>query len=422
MAVGIIGAGVSGIAMCQKLQSRGIDYTCFEARDDVGGIWHYADDPNVASVYKNCTLNHSTRLMEYSFNPMLGSERFLHRREYHDYLLESVNTANVRDNIRFSTRIISVEFDDGVYVLKDSNGEQHHLDYLCICTGFYAHGMVPQAWQDNYIGKLTHSAEYRSPVDYVDQKVLVVGSGSSAIQIACDLSNVAREVVVSARKMPFVIPKFVFGRPYNRLLWKYLRLLSLDIQSYWLELLLYIANGRQQRYGLPKASGRMLSGRLPISSQIFDYCSTNQLRFLPGITEIKGHELSFADQSSEEFDHVILATGYRVDLGYLKGFDFDFKDNYGLVASIKQPGLFFCGFLQPVGPVPPVVTRQAELIANLIDSTQEIPSPQQMQQETEAFINGQLRHYGGDFTGRVELRGYFNWLSQATQSVKSKGV
>ena len=73
----MIGAGSSGIASCQVLQARGIDFDCFEVGSEVGGNWRYMNDNGMSSAYRSLHINTSRDLMAYATFPM--------PRDYPDY-------------------------------------------------------------------------------------------------------------------------------------------------------------------------------------------------------------------------------------------------------------------------------------------------------------------------------------------------
>jgi len=412
MKVCVIGAGVSGIAMCQQLKINNIDFDCFEKSSSIGGIWNYKTEPYLSSVYKNCILNHSSKIMSFPFlNIDSAEERFLHRQEFFAYLEQAVDYADIEDNIKLSSVVDqAVPQDNGDWIVT-VDGAEHNYSHVVFCTGFYSQSNIPDIYSKDYSGDIYHSSEYRDPVEFADKKVLVVGSGSSAVQIACDLSNVA-DVSVSVRSMPYIIPKFLFGLPYNRLFFKLVKKLPIAWQNTYIETILKISNGDQVKFGLPKPVGRVLECRLPISSDIFEKVSCGQIKFMPGIKSAVNKSIVFNDGVTEDFDKIIYATGYKVDIDLIPGYKFDINDNYKFISSMSVPNLFFCGFLQPVGPVPPVVFFQAKYICGVIAGKIQQPSLSLQNTKTQELITKLSQRYTGNFSGRVEVTDYLELLNE----------
>lgn len=404
----VIGAGVTGIAVIHELNRQGILYDCYEQSNDIGGIWHYNDNPNSSSVYQNCTLNHSTHLMAYPFFSMNGqNERFIGRQEYHQYLTDTVDTLQLRQTINLNTKVTSVTpFGDLWRVVV--NETTHLYSNIVICTGYYSERFVPDEFTKNYHGDAIHSSQYREPTAMANKKVLIVGSGSSAFQIACDIANITTSVALSVRNMPYVIPKYIFGRPYNRSHFSWLKKLPVRWQSTVIEYLINCSNGKQQHYGLPAPCQDLLSGRLPISSDIFDKTESGQIQFLPGIDYCNQRQIIFNNGAIHDFDTVIFATGYQRTLPFLHDVPFDHADHYKFISHIDRPGLFYCGFLQPIGPVPPVVATQARFIANIISGQDQKPDQAAQRHFMEQLLSTLSKRYHGDFSGRIAVSDYLS--------------
>ena len=120
----VIGAGSSGIASCQVLQARGIDFDCFETGSGVGGNWRYENDNGMSSAYRSLFINTSRRMMQYATYPMPEHyPDYPHHEQIAAYFDDYVDHFGFRDRIRFNTEVERVEpAGDGRWTVTTSDG------------------------------------------------------------------------------------------------------------------------------------------------------------------------------------------------------------------------------------------------------------------------------------------------------------
>ena len=110
----VIGAGSSGIASCQVLHARGIDFDCFEMGSGVGGNWRYLNDNGMSSAYRSLHINTSRRMMAYATYPMPADyPDYPSHWQIAKYFDDYVDHFGFRDRIRFRTEVTHVEPADG---------------------------------------------------------------------------------------------------------------------------------------------------------------------------------------------------------------------------------------------------------------------------------------------------------------------
>ena len=124
-------------------------------------------------------------------------------------------------------------------------------------------------------------------------------------------------------------------------------------------------------YGLPKPDHKLLEAHPTVSSELLPRIGHGDIAIKPNIDRFAGGStVRFADGSEEEVDLVVYCTGYRIDFPFLDPGVFESKDNrmplYSRVASVEHPGLYFIGFVQPLGPIMPIAEAQSEWIADLL--------------------------------------------------------
>jgi len=192
--IGVIGAGPCGLAVCKTLDEFGIDYECLETGHDVGG-------------------------MDYTGLPFpADAPPYPTAAEMLDYFRSYAERFGVMEQIRFGTRVRHARpLDEGGWQLELSSGELREYSSLVVATGQYNHPRRPHdQTPGHFSGETLHVFDYldaATPVDCRDRRVVVVGLGSSAAELAAELSDPdapagsARQVLVSARSGRWVLPK-----------------------------------------------------------------------------------------------------------------------------------------------------------------------------------------------------------------------
>ncbi|UVS79830.1 NAD(P)/FAD-dependent oxidoreductase [Actinokineospora sp. UTMC 2448] len=274
----VIGAGQAGLATAHALRTAGVVPVVLEAGPEPVGSW--------PSYYDSLTLFSPAR---YSALPGLrfpgNPDRYPGRDDVVDYLRRYAK--NLDADIRVGHRVRSVRRDgDGWTVATDDSALRARI--VVCASGYFGRPHRPPL--PGFTGTVLHSSDYREPSPFAGQRVVVVGAGNSAVQIAADLAPHAR--VTLASRTPV---RFVPQRPLGR-----------DVH-FW--------STRSGVDALP--IGPLL--RDPPSSPVLD-----DGRYQRAVTDRRplhtvadGTRLTWPDGTSEHVDTVILATGYRPDVPYL---------------------------------------------------------------------------------------------------------
>ena len=135
--------------------------------------------------------------------------------------------------------------------------------------------------------------------------------------------------------------------------------------------MLNMAVGDVTDYGLPKPDHKLLEAHPTVSSELLPRLGHGDIAVKPNIERFTGgRTVRFVDGSEEEIDLVVYCTGYRITFPFLAAEVFEAKDNrmplYRRVVSVERPGLYFIGFIQPLGPIMPVAEAQSEWVADLL--------------------------------------------------------
>ena len=403
--VAVIGAGSSGIASCQVLQARGILFDCFEKGSFIGGNWRYLNDNGVSSAYKSLHINTSRDLMSYATFPMPkhypdypGHE--LIYRYFNDY----VDHFGFRDRIRFRTEVTKVVPSDGGWdvTTRDADGTETADRYgaVFVANGHHWDPRWPEPpfpGQDTFAGDQMHAHHYKTPDILEGKRVLVLGIGNSAVDIAVESSRVADRTFLAMRRSAYIVPKYGLGRPIDELNTPFMSRLPLPVQRIGYSLLLRLVQGKVTDYGLPEPDHKLLGAHPTISSELLPRIGSGDIHVKPNIAHFEEQRAHFADGSSEEIDLVIYCTGYKITFPFLDPELIRAKDNrmalYRRVIPPDLPGLYLIGLLQPLGAIMPLAEAQSEWVADLLEGKVRLPSPDAMRWVIEREDRRMARRY-----------------------------
>ena len=285
----VVGAGQAGLAAGYHLKRAGLSFEILEATGASGGSW--------PGYYDSLTLFSPVRYSGLPGMPFPGSpDRYPTRDEVVDYLRGYAETFGLP--VLAGKRVLRAERaagSDAEFRLLTEDGGEHRARTLIAATGSFARPHRPRfPGQEAFRGRILHAAEYRNPAPFRGKRVVVVGAGNSAVQIAHELAGVAETTIATRAPIRFM-PQVVLGRDLH--FW--LSVTGLDRLP--LGLLFDVSEpGGVVDDGTYAAAVR--SGR-PERRPVFS-CFTES-----GVVWDDGRE--------EPVDAVLLATGYSPNLGYL---------------------------------------------------------------------------------------------------------
>ena len=414
MTVCIVGAGSSGVAAAKALKEKGVAFECFEKGSGLGGMWRYENDNGASSAYRSLHIDTSRRNLGYSDFPI--PERypdFLSHWEVAEYLDAYADRYGVRPHIRFRTEVADVSPSGRSWTVTLQGGEQKTYSAVLVANG---HLWDPR-WPDfpgRFDGTAIHSHHYRTADPFDGKRVLVVGIGNSAVDIAVDLCRRARSVHLSTRRSAWVMPKYLMGIPVDRWAAFFTRRLKLPVRlsRAILQRLMFLTVGDQARFGLPKPAHPMWKEHATLSQELLPYIGHGWIRVKPDVRELQGERIAFADGTSEPFDAVIYATGYRTTFPFLKPEVFEVRDNrvalYRRALPPDRPGLYFVGLLQPIGATIPLVEIQARWLAAVLAGEVKLPDRAAMDAEIARHNRALAKRYVGTarYTLEVDFKEY----------------
>ena len=203
------------------LGERGVSFDCFEKGSEVGGNWRYQNDNEMSSAYRSLHINTSRRQMSYACYPMPEDypdypDHFQIARYFDDF----VDHFGFRDRIRFRTGVLSVEAADGEWevTVEDDRGRRESARYgaVLIANGHHWDPRWPEPpfpGSAEFLGEQMHAHHYREADVLRGKRVLVLGIGNSATDIAVESSRIADATFLAMRRGAYVIPKYLRGMP-----------------------------------------------------------------------------------------------------------------------------------------------------------------------------------------------------------------
>ena len=212
----VIGAGFAGLYMLYRLRQLGMTARVYESGDGVGGTWYW-------NRYPGARCDVESMQYSYSFSEELQqewewTERYPKQAEILTYINHVADRFDLRPDIQLETRVVSATYDEASqrWTVETDHGDKVCAQYVISAAGCLSAARVPEIpGLENFTGKQYHTGHWpHEPVDFTGQRVGVIGTGSSGIQIIPVLARQAKAVTVFQRTPNFSIP--AWNRPLPR--------------------------------------------------------------------------------------------------------------------------------------------------------------------------------------------------------------
>ena len=410
--VGLIGAGVAGLATARSLITQGLDCTVFERSSLLGGVW--------SDGYLNFGVQVQKELYEFPDWPLPeGTPNFTPGPIIQKYLSDFAEHFGITSHIRFDTTVTDIAERDGpgsgwiITSKYDNQQKRDEFDLVIICIGLYSN--VPNIPEfpnrDDFGGEVIHNSKLKSSDQLLAKRVAVVGYGKSATDATIESAAVANETHIIFREphwpipqrlagiLPFkwgllhrmnstLIPLYQYATPVEKvvhglgkpLVWFYWRLI---------ETLLYFQCQMSSRFGtrvslVPKVPMEIdafgESTMVPRSS-FYRLARSNAIKLhRTTIEEYTPTGLRLTDGSTLDLDLVVMATGWATDFGFIShdvwqrfGAEDDGFYLYRHMLNPDVPGLVFVGRASSISSIL-TYCLQAHWLAYLIKGSLMLPS------------------------------------------------
>ena len=397
----VIGAGPSGLTAAKNCIENGLSVVVFEKNDRVGGNWVFNSKTGHSSVYENTHLISSKTWSEFEDFPMPESyPDYPNHIQLQAYFESYAKHFGVYSNIKFESSVQHVSRDrDGNWLVKWSdaagNSQSDTFEYLMVANGHHNVPKYPE-YPGNYTGKYLHSHDFKGVDEsWRDKRVLVIGAGNSACDIAVEAARITKSVDMSMRSPQWFFPKFIFGQPGDVFAARS-RWLPKKLRQYGLKILVRLIQGPYSRYGLPENTLLPLSTHPTLNSDLMDYIRHGRINPRPAIKSWDGLTVTFVDGSKREYDIICACTGFWTTFPFFDERFINFRDmaKVPLYRKMMHPdyaNLYFIGLFQPIGCIWPLADYQAKLACLEILGKYERP------RDIAARIKNEVEHPHFDF-------------------------
>lgn len=370
----VVGAGPAGLSVARALRRLRLDYDHYERHSDVGGIWDLGNPGT--PMYESAHFISSRRMSGFFGFPMPESfPDYPGNRQILAYTKAFADAYGLRERVRFDTAVTSVEADGDRWRVELADGTQHTYRAVVCATGVTWQPRVPRH-PGRFTGELRHSSTYRRQEEFRGKRVLIVGLGNSAADIACDAASVADATFVSVRRGYHVIPKHLFGVPVDELA-KNGPQLPVALTRPLFSALLRLVLGDLTRYGLPRPDHRLFESHPLLNSQLVHHLQHGDVTIKPDVTRLDGSRVVFADGSGEDVDLVLYATGYDWAVPYVPERYFRWHDGrpdlYLTAFSREHRNLFGVGYLEINSSAYTVFDHLSHLVTNYLHDQRHAP-------------------------------------------------
>jgi thioredoxin reductase len=366
----IIGAGPVGLAVGKSFKEAGIQFDQVEADDDVGGNWYHG-------TYKSAHILSARRVMEYpDFKMPEDYPDFPSSGQMLAYYRSYAAHYNLTKAILFNTKVIYVNpIEDNLWEVTFADYSTKIYKGVIVCNGHHWSKNYPE-YEGTFTGDSFHSKDYKSSDQLRDKRVLVIGAGNSAFDIASESARVSAKNFLSVRRGIWIFPKTFMGKP--------LASISVPPIPDWvrerlIKMMLKLTIGSHKEYGLPKPESKVFDRHPTVNTETLMHVKHGRTIIKGAVKKFLGTQVAFEDGSIEDIDTIVYATGFktdypfipkelcRVEKAHVKVYGFSMYDNY--------KGLYLVGWMQPRGGVGSLIAPYADLLARFVKLQEKVQCP-----------------------------------------------
>ncbi|XP_068397333.1 flavin-containing monooxygenase 3 isoform X2 [Eschrichtius robustus] len=413
--VAIIGAGISGLASIRSCLEEGLEPTCFEKGEDIGGLWKFSDhaEEGRASIYRSVFTNSSKEMTCFPDFPFPDDfPNFMHNSKLQEYITAFAKEKNLLRYIQLKTLVSSVSKRPDFSVTgqwdvtteKDGKKESAVFDAVMICSGHHVYPNLPKESFPGlqlFKGKCLHSWDYKEPGIFKGKRVLVIGLGNSGCDIASELSHTAEQVIVSSRSGSWVMSRVWHGGyPWDMMfITRFETFLKNNLPtviSDWCTL-------RKEPVFNDELPARILCGTVTVKPNVKEFTETSAI---------------FEDGTVfEAIDCVIFATGYSYAYPFLDDSIIKSRDNEVTLFKgifpppLEKPTMAVIGLVQSLGAVIPTTDLQSRWAVQVIKGTCTLPSVKDMMNDIDEKMGKKLKWFGKSDTIQTDYIVYMDELA-----------
>ena len=389
---------------CKTLAAHGVPVTAYEAGERVGGQWVLGNSSGTSVAYRSLKVNTHKAICRYSDFPLPEeAPGFPGHEEMAEYFEAYAQHFDLSARIRLGTRVETAQPQEGGgYRLHLAGGECVEHDALVAASGNLWDPQWPKL-DGEFAGELIHARDYldpAAPVDCRGKRVLVMGLGNTACELAVELSapGAASRVLLSARSGQHIVPKVEASVPHpSEPLEGLLAVLPRPLRNAFFRRIFPRVMGRvmakmpdPETLGLPPAPTKFFEKRMVMNNALFGRLGEGAVRARPGVRSVSGRRVEFEDGREEEVDVIVAATGYRFSLPYLSdevlGCSPPDLELYRGVMHPQRHDLFVIGVMKAICSIWPRSEQQMAFVAPLLAGEYALPSQAAIKRESYPIL------------------------------------
>ncbi|XP_070410165.1 flavin-containing monooxygenase 5 isoform X1 [Nothobranchius furzeri] len=439
--VAIVGGGSSGLACIKCCLDEGLEPICYESSNDIGGLWRFKEnpEPDRASIYHSVIINTSKEMMCFSDFPIPAEfPNFMHNSLIMDYFRMYADHFQLTKHIRFNTKVLQIkrrsDFSrsgqwDVETENRDGKREKHIFDAVMICIGHHCQPNLPLhdfPGIETFKGKYFHSRDYKTPEEWRNKKVVVIGIGNSGGDIAVELSRVTKQLYLSTRRGAWILNRVGEGGipldlQFNRVVDFFRRILPFGV---------FCSLGESQLnrrfnhalYSL-KPKHRLFSQHPTINDELPNRILSGTVQVKPNIRQFQGSSVEFEDGSIvEDIDLVVFATGYKFSYPFLDSRVVSVTENkaslykYVFPPELDHPTLAIIGLVQPLGAIMPISEIQARWATQVFKGCIKLPPAAAMLRDIKCKQEAMAKRYVASPRHTIQVD-YVDYMDQIAELV-----
>ncbi|XP_023594218.1 flavin-containing monooxygenase 2 [Trichechus manatus latirostris] len=440
----VIGAGVSGLISLKCCVDEGLEPTCFEKTEDIGGLWRFKEnvEDGRASIYKSVITDTSKEMSCFSDFPMPEHfPNFLHNSKLLDYFRIVAKKFDLLKYIQFQTTTLIVKkrpdfSSSGQWeIVTKSNGKEQSevFDAVMVCSGHHILPHIPlQSFPgiEKFKGQYFHSRQYKHPEGFEGKRILTIGIGNSASDIAVELSKKAAQVFLSTRQGSWVLSHISGdGYPWDMLFHTHFRSMLRNVLPRMVVKWMMEQQMNQwfnhENYGL-KPQNKYLMKEPVLNDDL-------PSRLLYGAIKVKSRVKELTEASAifeggtmeEDIDVIVFATGYAFSFPFLEDSLVKVENNmvslykYIYPPHLEKPTLACMGLIQPLGSIFPTVELQARWVTRVFKGLCTLPSESIMMADIIKRNEKRIDLFG-ESQSQILQTNYIDYLDELALEIGAK--
>lgn len=442
--VAVIGAGVSGLISLKCCVDEGLEPTCFERTKDIGGLWRFQEnvEDGRASIYQSVITNTSKEMSCFSDFPMPEDfPNFLHNSKLLEYFRIFAKKFDLLKYIQFQTTVLSVKkrpdfSSSGQWeVVTENKGQEQSsvFDAVMVCNGHHVLPHIPLEefpGIERFKGQYFHSRQYKCPEGFEGKRILVVGIGNSAADIAVELSKKAAQVFISTRGGSWIISRISKdGYPWDMIFHTRYKSMLQDVLPRIV--LKWMRNQQMNRwfshenYAL-EPQNKNLMKESAVNDELPSHILCGAIKVKFKVRELTETSAIFEDGTVEEdIDVIVFATGYTLSFPFLEDSLVKVENNmvslfkYMFPPHHEKPTLACIGLIQPLGPIFPTVELQARWATRVFKGLCTLPSEKTMMEDIIERHKKRIDLFG-ESQSQILQTNYISYLDELALEIGAK--